>query len=170
MNDVASLQFSASSLDKMRLLLGSTNPFLIISKSTESGEYVPVHRTEFYKGKCNVTWKPFDIKVQKLCNGDHQRTLQIVCYDHRSSGSHRLVGSLTTSLDDITQKCALGTASLPLINTDKKRKKKDKYKNSGTLTIMQCKVKQVPGFLDYIRGGLQIALTVCVDFTGSNGM
>lgn len=39
----------------------------------------------------------------------------------------------------------------------------------GSLRILQCVEEAQPSFLDYIRGGCQVNLSVAVDFTLSNG-
>ena len=43
-----------------------------------------------------------------------------------------------------------------LINEKKKAKKGSKYSNSGVVRLHSLRVEQVPTFLDYIRGGLQV--------------
>ncbi|XP_047236546.1 copine-8-like isoform X2 [Girardinichthys multiradiatus] len=58
---------------------------------------------------------------------------------------------------------------LPVLNPKKKGKKKKKYLNSGTVTLLSCLVDTELSFLDYIRGGTQINFTVAIDFTASNG-
>uniref|UniRef100_A0A8D2C5M9 Copine 8 n=1 Tax=Sus scrofa TaxID=9823 RepID=A0A8D2C5M9_PIG len=55
-----------------------------------------------------------------------------------------------------------------VINPKKKGKKK-KYTNSGTVTLLSFLVETEVSFLDYIKGGTQINFTVAIDFTASNG-
>merc|ERR1719283_249935 len=56
-----------------------------------------------------------------------------------------------------------------LINEKKKRKKGSKYRNSGLLQIHNCVLEMQPTFLDYITNGTELAFTVAIDFTASNG-
>ena len=56
---------------------------------------------------------------------------------------------------------------LELINQS--RQKKRNYKNSGVLRFLNCEVREVPSFLDYIAGGCEINLIIGIDFTASNG-
>jgi hypothetical protein len=44
-----------------------------------------------------------------------------------------------------------------------------KRKAIGTFHIHQCVLEDRPTFLDYIRAGCQMQLTVAIDFTQSNG-
>ncbi|XP_016110736.1 copine-8-like [Sinocyclocheilus grahami] len=55
-----------------------------------------------------------------------------------------------------------------VINPKKKGKKK-KYLNSGTVTLLSFLVDTEVTFLDFIKGGTQINFTVAIDFTASNG-
>jgi len=56
-----------------------------------------------------------------------------------------------------------------LINEKKKKKKGSKYKNSGLLHVNNCELELRPTFLDYISNGTELAFTVAIDFTASNG-
>ena len=56
------------------------------------------------------------------------------------------------------------------LNNDKKAAKKGKkYKGSGHLVIGQCQLIEKPSFVDFLRGGWAISLSVAIDFTASNG-
>merc|ERR1711875_111903 len=56
-----------------------------------------------------------------------------------------------------------------LINEKKKKKKGGRYKNSGVLHVNKCELELRPTFLDFISYGTELAFTVAIDFTGSNG-
>lgn len=49
------------------------------------------------------------------------------------------------------------------------KKSKKSYKNSGTLSCLSSEIQHRPLFMDYLKGGCQLSLTVAIDFTGSNG-
>lgn len=53
------------------------------------------------------------------------------------------------------------------MNPEKKKKKRS-YKHSGKL-FARVNIQVRPNFLDYIRGGCEVAVMVAVDFTASNG-
>jgi hypothetical protein len=54
-----------------------------------------------------------------------------------------------------------------LVNEEKKGKRN--YENSGVLLVEMCEITPRPSFLDYVRGGMELAFTVAIDFTASNG-
>jgi hypothetical protein len=98
------------------------------------------------------------------------------CYDKNDNGSHDLIGSFETSMEELMMG-ANRQLKWPLIDQKKKAKKKS-YENSGTVNLIACEVFQETGrksegggsaFLDYLFGGLQINFTVGIDFTASNG-
>uniref|UniRef100_H3BEI5 Copine C-terminal domain-containing protein n=1 Tax=Latimeria chalumnae TaxID=7897 RepID=H3BEI5_LATCH len=81
--------------------------------------------------------------------------------------SHDFIGEFTTSYREL----ARGQSQFnvyEVVNPKKKMKKK-KYVNSGTVTLLSFTVESEYTFLDYIKGGTQINFTVAIDFTASNG-
>ena len=165
--DEVTFTFTASNLDK-KDLFGKSDPYLEISRSTESNKDVVVHRTEVIMSNLNPRWKQFTIPVRNLCAGDDQRSLKFSVYDWDRGGSHDFIGSFHTTLERLKQ--GPGPQNqYDCIHQDKQRKKGTKYKNSGMVILEQISVVTVPSFLDYIQGGTQVNFTLAVDFTGSNG-
>uniref|UniRef100_A0A8C5JAE4 Copine C-terminal domain-containing protein n=1 Tax=Junco hyemalis TaxID=40217 RepID=A0A8C5JAE4_JUNHY len=81
--------------------------------------------------------------------------------------SHDFIGEFTTSYREL----ARGQSHFnvyEVVNPRKKMKKK-KYLNSGTVTLLSFTVEAEHTFLDYIKGGTQLSFTVAIDFTASNG-
>nr|XP_022298416.1 copine-8-like isoform X2 [Crassostrea virginica] len=163
--EILTLHFNGTKLDK-KDFLGKSDPFLIFYKANEDNSFTACHKTEVIKNTLNPTWKPFQIPVAKLCNGDYDRTVKIECYDWDSDGSHDFIGDCTTNVRELTG--GKPNLSFELINQKKKSKKKS-YKNSGQLHLLSVKKDIKPSFLDFLKGGTQLNFTVAIDFTGSNG-
>jgi len=162
--DVVTIQFNGKKLDK-KDLFGKSDPFLVFYRCNEDNSFTACHRTEVIKNTLDPTWKPFTIHARTLCNGDYDRAIRVECYDWDRDGGHDLIGVFSTTINEL--KSNLGM-TFEVINPKKASKKKG-YKNSGTISLMQCKLEQEPSFLDFIRGGTQINFTVAIDFTASNG-
>jgi len=170
--EMLTLKFSGKKLDKMDWF-GKSDPFIEILRSTESNQYILVHRTEVIKNTLNPGWKPFQISNRSLSNGDDERTLRFDVYDWNRSGSHEIIGSFHTSV----RKLRTGPNrenTYDVINKEKQKKKgcfgsERKYKNSGSVSLDSVKVEIVPSFLDFVKGGTQVNFTLAIDFTGSNG-
>ncbi|XP_038605281.1 copine-5 isoform X1 [Tachyglossus aculeatus] len=164
--DVATMQFCANKLDK-KDFFGKSDPFLVFYRSNEDGTFTICHKTEVVKNTLNPVWQAFPIPVRALCNGDYDRTIKVEVYDWDRDGSHDFIGEFTTSYREL----ARGQSQFnvyEVVNPKKKMKKK-KYVNSGTVTLLSFSVESESTFLDYIKGGTQINFTVAIDFTASNG-
>ncbi|XP_063081289.1 copine-9 isoform X4 [Cavia porcellus] len=125
------------------------------------------HKTEVVKNTLNPVWQPFSIPVRALCNGDYDRTVKIDVYDWDRDGSHDFIGEFTTSYRELSRAQSQFTV-YEVLNPRKKCKKK-KYVNSGTVTLLSFSVDSEFTFVDYIKGGTQLNFTVAIDFTASNG-
>jgi len=49
------------------------------------------------------------------------------------------------------------------------QQKKSKYKNSGQVMLIHHEIRKAFTFLDYVQGGTDLACTISIDFTASNG-
>ncbi|XP_005478193.1 copine Va isoform X1 [Oreochromis niloticus] len=164
--DYATMQFCANKLDK-KDFFGKSDPFMVFYRSNEDGTFTICHKTEVVKNTLNPVWEPFSIPVRALCNGDYDRTIKVEVYDWDRDGSHDFIGEFTTSFKELCR----GQNQLnvyEVVNAKKKIKKK-RYINSGTVSLLSFSVESEHTFLDYIRGGTQIHFTVAIDFTASNG-
>ncbi|KAM6985965.1 copine-8 [Aplochiton taeniatus] len=160
------MQFCGNKLDK-KDFFGKSDPFLVFYRSNEDATFTICHKTEVVKNTLNPVWQAFKIPVRALCNGDYDRTIKIEVYDWDRDGSHDFIGEFSTSYRELSR----GQSQFnvyEVINPKKKGKKK-KYLNSGTVTLLSFLVDIEVTFLDYIKGGTQINFTVAIDFTASNG-
>ncbi|XP_038579509.1 copine-5 isoform X3 [Micropterus salmoides] len=164
--DYATMQFCANKLDK-KDFFGKSDPFMVFYRSNEDGTFTICHKTEVVKNTLNPVWQPFSIPVRALCNGDYDRTIKVEVYDWDRDGSHDFIGEFISSYKDLCR----GQSQLnvyEVVNAKKKIKKK-RYINSGTVSLLSFNVESEHTFLDYIKGGTQIHFTVAIDFTASNG-
>uniref|UniRef100_A0A8C1IPZ0 Copine family member IX n=1 Tax=Cyprinus carpio TaxID=7962 RepID=A0A8C1IPZ0_CYPCA len=141
--DIATMQLCANKLDK-KDFFGKSDPFLVFYRSNEDGTFTICHKTEVIKNTLNPVWQPFTIPVRALCNGDYDRTVKVDVYDWDRDGRYAVLNP-------------------------KKKGRKKKYVNSGTVTLLSFKVESEYTFVDFIRGGTQLNFTVAIDFTASNG-
>ncbi|KAG7523275.1 copine-8-like [Solea senegalensis] len=161
------LQFCGNKLDK-KDFFGKSDPFLVFYRSNEDGSYTICHKTEVVKNTLDPVWQAFKIPVRALCNGDYDRSIKVEVYDWDRDGGHDFIGEFSTSYREMSRNQSQFHI-YEVLNPKKKGKKKKKYQNSGTVTLLSCLVDTELSFLDYIRGGTQINFTVAIDFTASNG-
>ncbi|NXF48900.1 CPNE9 protein, partial [Oceanites oceanicus] len=189
--DIVTMQLCANKLDK-KDFFGKSDPFLVFYRSNEDGTFTICHKTEVVKNTLNPVWQPFTIPVRALCNGDYDRTVKIDVYDWDRDGSHDFIGEFATSYRELSRAQSQFTVYevgwgaraggrgapharadpplLPQVLNPRKKCKKKKYVNSGTVTLLSFSVESEFTFVDYIRGGTQLNFTVAIDFTASNGM
>lgn len=148
---------------------GRSDPFLRLSRVNEDGGAIPVFKTEVVMNSLNPSWRPIVTSMQRLCNGDPYRPVLLECFDWDKDGSHDLIGTCRTTLDDLSKRAASGER-LHLINASKKAKVGASYTHSGLVRSVAVTVTPQPSFLDYISGGCELNFMVAIDFTGSNGM
>nr|XP_033782250.1 copine-9 isoform X2 [Geotrypetes seraphini] len=164
--DIVTMQLCANKLDK-KDFFGKSDPFLVFYRSNEDGTFTICHKTEVVKNTLNPVWQPFTIPVRALCNGDFDRTVKVDVYDWDRGGSHDFIGEFTTSYRELSR--GQSQFSVYEVLNPKKKVKKKKYINSGTVTLLSFKVESEYTFVDYIKGGTQLNFTVAIDFTASNG-
>nr|XP_039264884.1 copine-3-like isoform X2 [Styela clava]XP_039264885.1 copine-3-like isoform X3 [Styela clava] len=166
-NEVVFLQFKGTHLDK-KDFFGKSDPYLEIFRQASDGRWLLAHRSEIIKNTLNPVWKPFKISLLTLCGGNYDSKLQMKVWDWDSDGSSDFIGQFETNFRRFLESSS-STVEWECINAKKKQKKGGKYKNSGIIGLMSCKVETEYTFLDYIMGGCEINFTVAIDFTASNG-
>ncbi|BFZ13437.1 hypothetical protein BsWGS_16476 [Bradybaena similaris] len=166
--DIIRLYFWAKHLDDKDVVTQS-DPFLEIFKLAQDSHWQLIHRTEVVLNSLNPKWKPMNLSVQNLCDGDKHKPIKIDCYDHDDDGSHDFIGGFTTTLEEM-MKPTSAKSGFACINPALVGKKKG-YRNSGAVYV-SCESLQSARertFLDFIFEGLKINCTVAIDFTQSNG-
>lgn len=156
------LEFHAKHLDKLCMFVRN-DPFLVLYRSNEDGSSSVVARTEVVHSTQNPKWQPITTKARTLCNGDYERSIKIECYDNRSNGAHKLIGSAHTCLNILSK--GAGDENNYVLRNPKKQHKKE---HSGFLELVNISISEEISFFDYIRSGTQVHFAVAIDFTASN--
>jgi hypothetical protein len=162
--DLFCVQFAGHKLANKDGFFGRSDPYLVVSRLNEDSTWTVIWKSIRIDNNLSPKWAPVKIPMGLLCNGDIDRPLRIEIFDYDENSSHDTMGVVDTSVRGMIT--ANGTA-FPVIELAKKGKKG--YTNSGTLTCSNCMIEEHPNFTDFIMGGLEISLTVAIDFTGSNG-
>lgn len=139
------------------------DPFLVFYRSNDDGSFSVVTKTEVAHATQSPKWKPIQINAVTLCNGDYERNIKIECYDNRSNGNHKLIGSCHTSLKILAN--GVGEDNQYRLRNPKKLHKKE---HLGHLELSNIIINDETSFMDYIRGGTQVHFGVAIDFTASN--
>ncbi|KAA3487449.1 protein BONZAI 3-like [Gossypium australe] len=133
------MKLRCSQLDN-KDMFSKSDPFLRISRLTESGKYVPICKTE-------------------------DNPLLIECFDFNSNGNHVLIGQLHKSVSELEKLHKDRSGANLVLPTHRGQEKVLK----GQLFVDQFIGKEQFSFLDYISSGFELNFMVAVDFTASNG-
>ncbi|OMJ92385.1 hypothetical protein SteCoe_4827 [Stentor coeruleus] len=155
--DAFMLRFRGIKLDK-KDTFGKSDPYLIFYRNISQNQWTEIHRTEIIKNTLDPVWNPFELTEQKLCNSDRNKPIKVECYDWDKVGSHDLIGIFETTL-------------VPLVTRGSRFELRNPKKNkpAGTIELTDSVVRKNLSFIDYLRSGVQISLSVAIDFTASNG-
>lgn len=156
------MELRARQLEKKCWIIRN-DPFLVVSRSNEDGSHSVVLKTEVDHSTQNPRWKPIRISARTLCNGDHDRSIKIDCFDSRSDGDHKLIGTCYTSLRVLSK--GPGEENKYRLRQPKAQGEE----HSGILELVNITITEEVSFLDYVRGGTQMHFAVAIDFTASNG-
>lgn len=162
--DLLTLQLTAQKLDK-KDLFGKSDPFFVVSKQTQNGQFSPVYESEVIKNSLDPSWDSFTKPVVEICNGDFDRKLKFDIYDHENDGTREFIGSFEATLNQLRIH-HLERLTFSCHNPEKA--KKSSYKNSGFVQVNGFHLRRPHTFVDYIKGGMSINFSVGIDFTASN--
>mmetsp|Transcript_27422 Transcript_27422/g.54902 ORF Transcript_27422/g.54902 Transcript_27422/m.54902 type:complete len:538 (-) Transcript_27422:249-1862(-) len=144
---------------------GTSDPFLVISRMNEDGQYTVVWKSSKIDNSLNPVWGTVKISMNSLCNGDVHRPLKIEIFDWDSNGKHDTMGHVETSVQAMISN---PEAQMDVIEPAKVKTKKT-YTNSGHLVAGGAHIEHHPTFTQFLAGGCEISLITAIDFTGSNG-
>jgi len=177
---------------------GKSDPFYELERMDEDPrgrKWNSVYRSEVVRDNLNPVWKQTSVDLSTLCDGDLDRPIQIVVFDHEKSGKHMHMGTAETTVNHLV-KASSGGEKRPLRISIKGKKKgkiivsiakvvgiEDGLSNqmesasiSATPSEPTRPHSSVPtpvsggvDFVDYVTGGCEVQLNIAIDFTGSNG-
>lgn len=98
------------------------------------------------------------MKMQQLCNSDMNLSVKFQVCNYRQAGNHPLYGEFTTTLSQLS---AQPSSSYAL--------KDARGQQRGTIYFDNFTIIHRPSFVEYLRSGWFINMSVAIDFTASNG-
>lgn len=157
---------------------------------------IKVYQSNVVRHDLHPLWNQASLDIEAICNGDLDRSIKIIIWDHRRSGKHKHMGEFETTvagllnakeLEDSGEvvsfqvhkheksvgSCEVVKASI-IGGTVNQKQEKSKGPTSPSGGKQQPRPSEIPAadkpeFIDYLTGGCQISLAVAIDFTASNG-
>lgn len=157
-----------------------------------------VYQSNVVRHDLHPVWNTAMLDVEAVCNGDLNRAIKIVIWDHRRSGKHKHMGEFETSVAGLLRAKEMDAkgdvVSFPvnkhektigscevvkavILGADNKPKTTDVSESAPSKMMNETRPSHIgsitspdrPEFIDYLTGGCQISLAVAIDFTASNG-
>lgn len=176
--------------------LGKTSsPFFEMLRKVErptGATWVKVYQSNVVRHDLHPVWKEAQLDLEAVCNGDLDRSIKIIIWDHKRSGKHKHMGEFETTVsglleakamdaegevvsftvnkhDKATGSCEVMKASILGGTVDGSKSKPLGEPQKGPAPPSNIPAGDKPEFIDYLTGGCQISLAVAIDFTASNG-
>lgn len=173
------------------------NPFFELYRKVErptGATWVSVFRSGTVKNDLSPMWGAASLDIEATCNGDLDRAIKLIVWDHRRSGKHKIMGELETTIRGFVEakvKDDEPAYGMNLIKHDNQvgviqvldatmsgspqkasNRSIDTGSPRGSYRASNGRMnptQQRPAFVDYLSGGCKISLAVAIDFTASNG-
>lgn len=174
-------QASAEKLPRMDFGgLGRSDPYLIVRQviqpagTSGAGGGVPrkpvlsqVHRSEVVRSNSNPHWRMASFLVQRApSQALSDVKLIFTVMDRDDNSKDDLIGEVRLTAADLTAT----PSTFNVINEEKKKRKGNRYTNSGKLRLANVSVTPMPTFVQYLQNAnLSMRFIIAIDFTGSNG-
>lgn len=150
-------KFEGDKLKNKGGFFGKSDPFIQVSRCNEDGSWSSTWNCEHIKNTLSPKFTVTKIPIVSLCNNDLNRPIRVEFFDWNSNNDHKSMGYVETSVQALLDS---GGAPMAVMYKDKEH---------GSLTCIDPIIEKHPTFLQFLRGGLNISLSVAIDFTGSNG-
>ena len=155
-----------------------------------------MYRSNVVKSNLNPVWNEVTLDLESTCNGDLDKAMKVMVWDHRRGGKHKTMGEFETTMRGFLEVRAAGDSlEFSLMKVDKdmgnvvvlaaeyvkgegaaeSASGKEVEASNGVDSVASAapeknpKAPPKPEFVDYLSGGRQISLAVAIDFTASNG-
>lgn len=139
-----------------------SDPYLMIYRESPGG-WVFIERTKTIMNNLNPQWDPIVMDYSLFCHCDPNIMIRIDVFDYDSPTKSEMIGRC-----NFLAKNFVTGAVYPVLNPEKMTS--SKYKGSGRLIVASSELVTENSFIDYIRGGMNLNVTIGIDYTASNGM
>eukprot|EP00978_Attheya_sp_CCMP212_P031427 scaffold118712_cov51-Attheya_sp.AAC.3 len=127
---------------------GQSDPFFELSRMNQgpAGEsWQVVYRSSHIPNQLSPTWEPAEVDLNRLCDGDLDRSIKVTIFDYEKSGKHQYMGMFETDTSSLIRaKVDGGTRDVKSLDKTKafhvtgKKKKKD----YGKIVVVEATLSQ----------------------------
>lgn len=95
------LQLRGIKLKNCQSLGRSSSPFFELYRKVDQptgATWISVYRSNAIRGDLDPLWSGATLDLESTCNGDLDRAMKVIVWDHRRSGKHKMMGDFETSM------------------------------------------------------------------------
>jgi len=123
-----------------------------------------VYESEVIQDNLNPEWAPILMGLSNFCRSNLETEMKFEVYDYDDESTRDLIGLFEVKAKHILQP----HARFQLINPKYLEKKKNI--NVGQIEVDEVNITEAESFIDYIKGGISLNLSIAIDYTSSNGL
>jgi vacuolar-type H+-ATPase subunit F/Vma7 len=135
-----------------------SDPFFLLYRQV-GGEWGLVYRSEVIDNNLFPKWEVVIKKYSEFCGNNPECLMKIECFDFDSETKSEYMGKAIFRAKEVTQN------SMFELKNEKKSNE-----TGGFVKVVKSEIIQEKSFLDHLTGGMQINVSLGIDFTASNGM
>jgi hypothetical protein len=140
---------------------GKSDPFVEVTRQMPNGASELIYKTEVVKSNLDPVFRTFSMNTKQLCGGNLDAPLKFSVSDWDSNTSSEPIGNVTMTVNEMLQSSSSGQP-VPLKHYS------GKAKDVGAIRF-RIVANERPSLFAYLAGGMEINLSLAIDFTGSNG-
>ena len=95
------LQLRGIKLKNCQSLGRTSSPFFELYRKVDQptgATWISVYRSNAIRGDLDPLWSGATLDLESTCNGDLDRAMKVIVWDHRRSGKHKMMGDFETSM------------------------------------------------------------------------
>jgi Copine/C2 domain len=184
-------QLQGFRLQNVQTLARTSSPYYELYRKVErptGATWISVYRSNVVRRDLNPLWTEVTLDIQATCNGDIDRAMKVIVWDHRQSGKHKPMGEFETTMrgfmavkgeddgftlkkleDDVGSIQVIDATLVGVPQEQQEAASPSSAPGAAEGARPQKQRQKRPEFVDYLSGGCQISLAVAIDFTASNG-
>ena len=142
-------------------LFGKSDPFVEITRQMPNGAAELIYKSEVVKSNLDPVFRTFSMNTKQMCGGNLDAPLKFSVSDWDSDTKSEAIGNVSMSVNQMLQSSSSGQP-VPL------KHYAGKAKDVGSIRF-RVVANERPSLFAYLAGGMEINLSLAIDFTGSNG-
>ena len=151
------IQFAGERLSDLDYF-DKSDPYFFLYREV-GGDWALIHKSEVIDNNLSPKWDTIILKYSEFCGNNPECLLKLECFDFDSESKSEYMGRSIFKAKDL----------VPNHRLELKNEKKSN-ETGGFIVVVLASIIQEKSFLDHLRHGMQLSVSIGIDFTASNGL